>query len=62
MGGVPYTYYQFSAADLGNEIMMTWGYTNQSAVGSSAPELVNFELFGGGQSQAIWPFLGLPQE
>ena len=37
--------------------MMTWGYTNQSAVGQSAPELINFELFGGGQGQSVWPFL-----
>jgi hypothetical protein len=57
IGGSYYTYYQFSAADLGNEIIMTWGYTNQSAVGQSAPELINFELFGGGQGQAVWPFL-----
>lgn len=56
-GGAYYTYYKFSSADLGNEIMMTWGYTNQSAVGQSAPELINFELFGGGIGQAIWPFL-----
>ena len=57
IGGNYYTYYQFSSADLGNEIMMTWGYTNQSAVGQSAPELINFELFGGGQGQTVWPFL-----
>jgi hypothetical protein len=57
IGGSYYTYYQFSSADLGNEMMATWGYTNQSAVGQSGPELINFELFGGGQGQAVWPFL-----
>ena len=57
IGGNYYTYYQFSSADLGNEIMMTWGYTNQSAVGQTSPELINFELFGGAQGQAEWPFL-----
>jgi hypothetical protein len=57
IGGSYYTYYQFSAADLGQEMMATWTYTNQSAVGQTAPELVNFELFGGAQGQAVWPFL-----
>jgi hypothetical protein len=54
-GGNYYTYYQFSAADLNNEVMMTWGYTNQSAVGQSAPELINFELIGGAVGQPVWP-------
>jgi hypothetical protein len=53
-GGAYYTYYQFSAADLNNEVMMTWTYTNQSAVGQSAPELINFELIGGAVGQPVW--------
>jgi hypothetical protein len=57
IGGEYLTYYTFSAADIDNEVLITWAYTNQSAVGADAPELVNFELFGGGQSQSPWPFM-----
>ena len=51
------TYYVFAPGDISEEVLITFGITNQSAVGQGAPELINFELFGGGQSQAPWQFL-----
>lgn len=57
IGGEYLSYYVFSEADAAQEVLMTWSYVNQSSVGQDAPQLLNFELFGGGQSQAAWPFL-----
>ena len=57
IGGEYLSYYVFSEADAGQEVLMTWSYVNQSAVGQDAPQLLNFELFGGGQSQQPWQFL-----
>jgi hypothetical protein len=51
------TFVQFAPGDIAQEVLITWSFTNQSSIGQSAPELINFEMFGGGQAQAPWSFL-----
>ena len=47
------TYVRFASGDLAQEMLVTWGYTNQSAVGQTAPELINFTMFGGNMGQPV---------
>lgn len=47
------TYVRFAPGDLDQEMLVTWGYTNQSAVGQTAPELINFTMFGGNMGQPV---------
>lgn len=49
--------YQFAAADLNKEVLISWGYQNKAAVTGSSDTLLNFELFGGGAGQAVAPYL-----
>jgi hypothetical protein len=51
------TAYQFATADIGQEVLMNFGQTNQSVVQTDAPQLLNFELIGGTLGQAPWEFL-----
>jgi PA14 domain/Putative phage tail protein len=54
VGGQNYiTYVVFSSADLNEEVLITWSYVNQSAVGQTAPELINYTLFGGNMGQPV---------
>jgi hypothetical protein len=46
------TYVLFSAADVGNEVMVTWGYTNESSVGAGAPQFLNFVVYNGSMGQS----------
>jgi PA14 domain/Putative phage tail protein len=56
-GQSPITYIQLSSGDENEELLITWAYTNQSAVGQSAPELINFTFFGGSMGQPVQPEL-----
>jgi len=49
--------YQFASADIGKEVLISWGYQNKSAVTGASDTLLNFELFGGGLGQAVAPYL-----
>src|SRR5579862_9096526 len=53
-GGAQYT---FATADIGKEVLISYKYENLSAATNNTPNLLKFELFGGGISQAIWPFI-----
>jgi hypothetical protein len=49
--------YHFYSGDVGKEVLITWKYENLSAAPSNVPNLLKFELFGGGLGQSIWPFI-----
>lgn len=51
------TAYQFATGDIGQEVLIDYGQTNQSVVQTDAPQLLNFELIGGTLRQAPWTFL-----
>ena len=53
-GGAQYT---FATADIGKEVLISYKYENLSAATGNSPNLLKFELFGGGLGQAVWPFI-----
>jgi hypothetical protein len=53
-GGATYT---FATGDIGAEVRIKYGFQNNAAVGADAPTTLNFQLIGGGQSQAPWSTL-----
>jgi hypothetical protein len=58
-GGATYTFYTDGGAggDYNQEVLITWRYQNLSLAQGNSPNLLNFELFGGGLGQEIWPFI-----
>jgi hypothetical protein len=58
-GGANYNFYTAggTGGDLGQEILMSWQYQNLSLAQGNTPNLLNFELFSGGLSQAVWPYM-----
>ena len=58
-GGANYYFYVpgGTGGDFEQEVLISWSYANNSAVGQDAPNSLNFELFGGGRGQAIWPYI-----
>ena len=49
--------FHFSTADIGQEVLITYKYENLSVATANSPNLLKFELFGGGRGQSIWPFI-----
>jgi hypothetical protein len=49
--------YKFASGDIGNEVLITWSYTNTNAVQPSAPTTLNYELYGGGAGQSPAPYV-----
>ena len=46
-----------TGGDFGQEVLITWQYWNGALYQGNDPNLLKFELFGGGLSQAVWPFI-----
>lgn len=49
--------YKFATGDIASEVRIKYGYEDDEIVGPDAPTTLNFELIGGGQSQAPWSLL-----
>ena len=49
--------YQFASADIGKEVLISWGYQNKSAVTGATDTLLNFTLYGGTLGQSVAEYL-----
>src|SRR5271166_364471 len=49
--------YVFAPADYGQEVLVTYQYQNDTLIPKDAPSTLNFEVFNGAESQAVWSFL-----
>ena len=49
--------YDFSSADVGFEVLISWGYENLNAVSAPAPTTLNFILYGGTKGQSPAEYL-----
>lgn len=49
--------YHFNSADVNKEVLLTYKQENKNFVSKNVPNLLKFELFGGGLGQSIWPYI-----
>jgi Putative phage tail protein/Hint domain len=56
-GGADWHFYVGSGGDLNQEVLIQWQYQNEQPFQGNNPNLLKFELFGGGLTQPIWPFI-----
>lgn len=57
LGGLGGATYTFATGDINAEVRIKYSYQDLANVGTDAPTTLNFELIGGGQSQAPWAAL-----
>jgi hypothetical protein len=49
--------YIFATADIGQEVLITYQYQNDTLIPNDAPSTLNFTVFNGAEGQPVWSFL-----